>query len=244
MSTPRDIEKDPDFEHFLVRSKMDIISVLQALAQRKAELGVHVEGIAGTLHTRLISVRPEYEELVFDAAGLHGLDRLDGTQRLEADGMLDVARVVFTAAHVETTLYEGKPAFRGRIPGAIARIQRRGSVRYPVPSLNPPVCSTSLGGRVRALRVMDISLGGVAVALEEPQLALEPGTRLASCRIEIPGTGSLESDLIVTHINEINPQAPGGWRRVGCRFDAIDLQALEHVRRYVARLERERLPRP
>src|SRR4051812_30693913 len=140
----RDVENDADFEHFLVRTRIDIVPVLQALCERGVELSVRISGLSGTLKTRLLCVKPEYEELVFDSQGEHGLEKLDGTQKLQAEGPLDTLHVVFGAGHVEAVVFQGNPAFRARLPGAIARIQRRSSVRHPVPSVNPPVCSIGM----------------------------------------------------------------------------------------------------
>src|SRR5206468_3839148 len=104
----------------------------------------------------------------------------------------------------------------------LARIQRRGSVRYPVPSRNPPVCSVALppSGVVHRFRIIDISLSGMALVVEGAKLPIEPGMKLSEVRIEIPDVGAVASGLQVTYVSE--PDS-AGWRRVGCRFDELPI---------------------
>ena len=236
---PLDVEQDPDLEHFLVRSRSDIVPVLLALAERRTPVTVRLEGVPEPLATRILSVKPQYEELVFDAAGMQHLDRLDGRQSLDARATQDSVQIVFTAKHLEPLAGGGQPAFRARLPQTIARIQRRNSARYPVPSLNPPVCHARIppaSDRLRALRVMDISLAGLAVVLDDREVDLAVGAALDDCRIELPQIGAVETGLVVTYVSREGP----GPRRVGLRFNGLSIPALAHIRRYVGKLERGR----
>jgi c-di-GMP-binding flagellar brake protein YcgR len=236
---PLDVEQDPDLEHFLVRSRSDILPVLQAMARRGTPVIARIEGASAPLATRLLSVKPHYEELVFDAAGMPDFDRLDGGQSLEVRATLDSVQIVFTARHLEPAPAGGLAAFRGRMPQTIARIQRRNSARYPVPSLNPPVCQARIppaSDRLRSLRVMDISLAGMAVVLDDPQVELPVGMALPDCRVELPQVGAVETGLVVSYVSRQGADA----RRIGFRFDGLSIPALAHIRRYVGKLEHGR----
>jgi len=234
------VDQDPELEHYLVRTRIDIISILRTLAARQIPIRVKFSRKTETLVTKLISVKPEYEELVFDAAGMRDPESLDDAERLTAESYYDSISILFSAAHVEAASYRGQPSFRARLPKALARIQRRSSVRCPVPALNPPVVSVRMSADDKLelhLRVMDISLAGAALVVEDPNVSLRPGMTLRQCRIQLPGFGAVETDLELTYVNEMD--ASTQRRRLGCRFSGLTVLALAHVRRYVSSLERE-----
>ena len=235
------VDEDPDLEHYLVRTRIDIVSMLRTLAERQIQIRVKFSRKPEPMYTKLVSVKPEYEELVFDAAGMPDLESLDGAESLTAESSHDSIRVLFSSGHAEAAIYRGQPAFRVRLPKVIARIQRRSSVRYPVPALNPPVVSVRMPADDKVelhLRVMDISLVGAALVVEDPGVFFKPGMTLRQCRIQLPGCGAIETDLDLTYVNHMD--AGRGWRLLGCRFSGLTLLALAHVRRYVSSLERER----
>ena len=237
------VDDDPDLEHYLVRTRIDIISVLRTLTERQIQVRVKFSRRPDPVYTKLLSIKPEYEELVFDVAGIPYLDSLDGSESLTAESRYDSIRVLFTAGHVEAASYRGQPAFRARIPKAIARIQRRSSVRCPVPALNPPVVSVRMSPDDKFdlhLRVMDISLSGVALIAEDPDVSFKTGMTLANCRIDLPGCGAVETDLELTHVSKMD--GGRGWHRLGARFAGLTVLALTHVRRYVSGLERNLHP--
>ncbi|MBI3372867.1 MAG: flagellar brake protein [Betaproteobacteria bacterium] len=233
---------DPDIDHYLLRARIDILPVLNALVERQIPIRVKFSRVAEPLDTRLLSVRPEYEELIFDATGVRDLDALEGTESIEAGAKIDVIRIFFNTGYAEGAIFRGQRVFRARVPETIARVQRRGSVRYQVPALNPPVVSLRLpskNNRELRLRLMDISLGGAALVLEDRALAFEPGATLRKCRLDLPGCGVVETDLAVQYVDRMDRKS--GWRRMGCRFADLPVFALTHVRRYVTTLERAQI---
>ena len=237
------VDEDPDLEHYLVRTRIDIVSVLRTLAERQIQVRVKFSHKADPAYTKLLSVKPEYEELVFDATGIPYVGSLQGTENLTAESRYDSIRILFSAGHLEAASYRGQPAFRARLPKAIARIQRRSSVRCPVPALNPPVVSVRMSADDKFdlhLRVMDISLSGVALVAENPDVSFRTGMTLAHCRIDLPGCGAIETDLELTYVSKMD--GGKGWHRLGARFAGLTVLALTHVRRYVSSLERSQHP--
>ncbi len=237
---PLSVDDDPDLEHYLVRTRTDIVSILRTLAERQISIRVQFSHKPEPAYTKLISIKPEFEELVFDASGVRDAAALDGAQSLTAEARYNSIRYLFSTAHAEAAVYRGQAAFRARLPKAVARIQRRGSVRCPVPSLNPPLVVLPMpddNKRELHLRVMDISLAGAALVAENPDVPLVRGMTLSHCRIHLPGCGAIETDLELSYVS--NMEGEKHWRRLGCRFSGLTLLALEHVRRYIYSLERE-----
>ncbi len=240
----RPADNDPDSEHYLVRDRADFLPILQAMVAHKVPVQVHLSGRPVPAEVRLLSVKPQYEELLFDATGMADLTYVEGKTTLSARASYDYLHIQFESGHVETVSHRSGPAFRACIPAAVTRSQRRGSIRFPVPSDQPPVVRMRWSGRFLELRmrVMDISLGGVCLILEDRRTVIPAGAVLSGCKLELPGRGSIDTDLKVGYVDQIDSKS--GWRRLGCRFSGLSMPALERVREYVTRLERIHLAAP
>ncbi len=230
-----------DDEHYLVKTRPDILAVLRAIATHKVPVRVQFAGRPSVIEASLLLVKPQYEELVFDASGVSNRMFAESENQLVAEATYDYIHVRFTGEHVEAVTHHGKPAFRCCIPKSLARTQRRGSARFQVPSANPPVVRylQDERGPEKRLRVMDISYGGVSLILEDPMADIATGTKLTGCKLELPKLGAVSTNLEVVYTDEMNPQST--WRRIGCRFSGLGVLSLERVRDYVAVLERDHL---
>lgn len=221
-----------------LRTRSDVLSVFSALAKSPIPVTLSLTQLGLSLTTRLIAANPAFEELVFDATGLANSQRLDGSAGLVGSAQMDAVWYRFGAEHVEAVRGYAQPAFRARLPSMILRMQRRDSIRYPVPALNPPVCDVLLQGIPLGLRVIDISLSGIAVEIEGRGAECKPGSKLENCLLQLPDVGAIQTDLDVVHLSA---DRTGGGRRLGCRFTNIRATALTHLQRYISGLERERL---
>lgn len=235
--------QQPSPEQFLVQHRADILAILQAMAVSKVATAITFSDRAGTVDSRLLSLKPHYEELVFDGSGIGNLVFAEGQTHVTVEAHYDYLHVRFEASHIEADTWQGKPAFRACIPKTIVRAQRRTSMRFPVPSDRPPVVSWRTGnaqdGEELRLRVFDMSFGGVSLVLQDRRIPIATGEMLSDCRLELPQLGAVSLDLQVAYVDEMSRES--GWRRAGCRFSGLSLLALERVRDYVLSLEREHL---
>jgi c-di-GMP-binding flagellar brake protein YcgR len=217
-----------------IGTRAGMLAVLRMLVARSTPLDVRLP-TGKCFTTRLISVKPQFEEIVFDAASLASLQALDGASTLDATCMLDAVRITFAAAHVEEL--PGLRAFRAQLPRVMLRLQRRDDVRYAVPDGARPVCHARLAGRstASAHTVHDVSCGGIGLLLPYPGTALTAGDTLRASRIELPDAGAVISDLEVVHVTQDGDR---GSTLVGCRFVGPPALAVPHLQRYVAMLER------
>jgi c-di-GMP-binding flagellar brake protein YcgR len=80
-----------------------------------------------------------------------------------------------------------------------------------------------------SLRILDISLGGVALALPHDVPMLPAGVSLRRCLLELDSETHLDVDLVVHHISVLQPEAHGA--RLGCEMVGLqndDERALQH----------------
>lgn len=221
-----------------LRTRRDVLSVFTVLARLPVPITTTITQLGVTFESRLLSVDPAYEELIFDATGLAGVESLDGSGGLVASTQLDAVWYQFEAAHVQAVRGHARPALRARLPAIIMRMQRRDSIRYPVPGLNPPVCDVPTQKDALRLRVIDISLSGIALATEDLQVEFKAGSTLENCLLHLPDLGAIRTDLVVAYASA---GGKDGLRRIGCRFSNLLATSLVHLHHYISQLERERL---
>lgn len=225
-------------ERYVLRNRRDVLPVFAALAKWPIPITMRLSQLGASFSSRLIAVNPAFEELVFDASGLAGVERLDGSEGLIAEAQMDAVWFHFEAEHAEAVRGYVQPAFRARLPKVLTRLQRRDSIRYPVPAFNPPVCDVLGGNNPSHLRAIDISLSGIALRVEDARANYEKGCTLSNCLLHLPDIGSISTDL---HVAYLSPFGEGDVRRIGCRYTNLRATSLVHLQRYVARLERLRL---
>ncbi len=114
-------------------------------------------------------------------------------------------------------------------------------MRYPVPGMNPPVCDFRAGDARNEplhLRAIDISSSGIALLLDDPRQMVAAGMVFPDAMLQFPDIGAIATDLTVMYVA---PYGEGDARRLGVRFTNMKASALNHLQRYVQRLERLRL---
>jgi c-di-GMP-binding flagellar brake protein YcgR len=121
-------------------------------------------------------------------------------------------------------------------------MQRRESVRVPVPADKPCYCTVRISTeppQELRLRVQDISIGGLGLLVPATEKVLLPGTTLAECSLDLAGIGVMRCTLNIVY--RVEAHAGSQDMRLGCHF--VDLAALsrEQVRSHVSRLERANL---
>ncbi len=225
-------------ERYVLRTRRDILPHFVALSKSRAPIQLVVRQLGASMTSNLIALDPAFEELVFDGSALPGVERLDGSAGLSAEIHLDDVWYRFEAGHVTVVQGYGRPAFRARIPDKLLRMQRRDSIRYPVPGVNPPVCEIRLGkgdDGVLRLPAIDLSDSGISLRIDDAQVNLAVDTTLEGCMLHLPDIGAIACGLAVKYLS---PFAGGDRRRMGCRFTNVQAVSLDHLTRYVLRLER------
>ena len=231
-------ESAADEERYVLRTRRDILPHLVTLSKSRAPIRLVVQQLGVSITSSLIALNPEFEELVFDASALPGVERLNGIAGLSAEVQMDTVWYRFEAGHVTVVQGYPRPAFRARLPDKILRIQRRDSIRYPVPGVNPPVCdipASNADAKALRLPAIDISNSGISLRIDDSRLSLARDTVLEGCMLHLPEIGAIACGLVVKYLS---PLGEGDMRRIGCRFTDIHALSLNHLTQYVLRIER------
>jgi c-di-GMP-binding flagellar brake protein YcgR len=169
--------------------------------------------------------------------------RILAAKRIRFETTLDKIRIVFVTEHIESGLYEGRPALRCAIPATLVRLQRREYYRMETPVASPVRVGIPLllegGGALESFTVSDISVGGLAILDNKLLLTNSLGQKLTGCSLGLPD-GVVTTTLIVRNAIELTLLNGKHSRRIGCEFFDLSRGSLANVQRYITKLERER----
>lgn len=136
--------------------------------------------------------------------------------------------------------WEGGPALRIPLPGALLRLQRRNTFRVRTPKATPPVCEMPIAG-ADALRfeLSDLSVGGAAFVATPDGAALEAGMRIEGCRVILPGHGEFGATVELRNLTPLPGEEPPRVR-LGCRFVDLPGTVESQIQRYINDVQRAR----
>lgn len=243
----RELTATVDLDKYLLHSKLEIVAELRAIMRNGTPVTVHFGGKDDFIVTTLLAVDGEAGAIVFDCGSQETANqRLAAAKRLTFAASLNRVRVQFTCGHAAATVFDGRPAFSASLPEALLRLQRREYYRVPAPALPALKCvvpATRAGQSVTlSLTVLDIGCGGIAVAANPDDPALENGGRYP-CTVELPEMGTVQAIVAVRNTFEVT--LPNGTKSRRCGYEFIDLpdstQAL--IQRYLLQEQRRRKTR-
>jgi len=231
--------ESPDLERYTLYSRAEIVALLKQLRDEGTLVTAYFGLASDFAVTLLLQVKTDFEEVILDCVS----DKLAQRRLLAAEHLTLVAflasiKVQFTARHAEAVSYEGKPAFRIRLPDQVLRLQRRDYFRVQTPVTRPPtvlVPHTPGSLQYESLRVLDLSVGGLAILSYPEKFEMTGGTTIDACFLDLPGVGSMSVGLQVRHVEPLAREA--GARRCGCEFVDLSPQSRLMLQRYVNRIE-------
>lgn len=238
-------QKDAGDERFLLRSPAQIRSLLSSMIEQRSLISAHIGGRDQAFPTALLDVDDD-DCLWLDASPRPAINlAAELADHLLCFAQLQKVKVRFRVTGHELHTREGHQVFRAPLPESVYHLQRREFYRLETPVTDSPTCTITLqepGGETCEvqLRVMDISGGGLAVAVDpESPLRAVHGT-YADCVLALPEQPPITLSLTVC--NQFDQTLANGQtvRRVGMRFERMPRGADEAVLRYIFRIERQR----
>ena len=239
---PGDAGARQDASNFRVTAPLEIAALLRELIRK--HVLVTIATPSGASYTTMVwEIAPDKGLLRFstDSEDVN-LERVLDSDDAMAVAYLDSVKVQFDVqglvlVHTAT----GETALNCMLPAEVFRFQRRQSFRVR-PLLNTqPVARFTLPeppGKTLELRVIDVSIGGVALFLPDDAPAVPPGTRLDPARLELDADTQFDCGLQVLHFTSINPESRGV--RLGCEIESITAMDLRALQRFIDQTQKRR----
>jgi c-di-GMP-binding flagellar brake protein YcgR len=222
----------------------EISAYLQQL-QREG-VGVLLSGPRGqSLSSRIVALDPAADLIGLDI----GTDPEGISQSLVAEGeitavaYLSAIKLQFELEAPVLVSSDQGAVLRAALPTRLYRFQRRQSFRVqPAGSTYPRMVLPGGTAPGRALRVLDISIGGVALALPPDFMPLPPGRPASGLVLELDRLTALRVALLPHHISPIGGEEAerGGMLQLGCAFVDLDAAVTRSLQVYVDQTQKRR----
>lgn len=239
MTTPFPEPDSPALERFAVYSRVEVLALLRQLIDNGVLINVYYDQGGRFFLTALLSVNPDFEEVVVDAAPDETVQhRLIESRRLVFVAFIQGVKIQFEAPRAEPTTYESRPALRVRLPERVVRMQRREFFRVRPLASRPVSCRVrdAQSDQITTWRVLDVSGGGLALECGAEERPFSLGMELPDCEIEFPGEGTIAVGLRVRSIELAQRESE---QRIGCELVRIAPQARLVLQRFINRVEAE-----
>lgn len=231
----------PELEHYMLYSRGEIAAILARIGRERALVTVYTGGDSEFSITTILAVDADFEEITLDMpVNPESQRRLLAARDLVFVVFFENVKIQFRAPLAQATVFEGHAAFRARLPSQMLRLQRREYFRVRTPAQGQATCLVPTAGdasRYESLRLLNISVGGVAVMTCPHLFELPVGEVVRNCFLDLPGVGPVNVSFRVVNVYDDEGQPDG--RRCGCQFVELSPQARTMVQRYVNRVEME-----
>lgn len=230
-----------DLSEFRVSSPAEIVALLKQLADGSITLTLSNPDGANYA-TTVWALDPARGLLCLSAdARDPQLQALLECDEVVAVGYLDSVKLQFDV-HDAVLVHNGRDsAINARFPRLLYRFQRRASFRVrplldtrPTATLRHP----ALPEMTLALRVVDVSIGGVALFLPDDVPPIEPGLRIEGVLIELDGDTRVQVSLQVHHVTLLHQDSKGV--RLGCEMLRLGGEGERVLQRYINQIQKKR----
>ena len=245
-----ELEQTDAYSKFLLYSRSEILAILRSLIQKGSMITAYFDHGRSFLLTSIIALSADNHSFILDLGSDDEMNRKALlANHLIFTTLVDKVKVQFSLDSLTMTQSDGRPAFLGRIPQTMLRLQRREYFRLSTPVANPVKLSTILRLADNTtlaveLPLIDISGGGVGLLVSPEQIKnFQRGDTLDDCRIALPDEGVLVATLSVRNLIEITTRNGSHHFRVGCEYVNLSAARASLVQRYITRVERDRRAR-
>lgn len=231
-------------ESCVVRDPREVRRLLQALVDQRVLVSAQIEGSGHAFPTTVLELGDGADWLLLDAGPNEAVNRIAGRSgQLWCSAQLERVGVRFHLARCEAVSHDGHPAFQAAFPATFQHLQRRQLYRLEAPLTDSPVCvlpGNEEGDTPLELRVLDISGGGLALALPMDQSRVVPNATYPGCELRLPGVAPIEVELNVRNMFTQTMANGTEVLRAGMRFGKLPRAAENKIQRYIFSVERKR----
>jgi len=226
---------------FSIYSKSEIVNILRTIYTRNTRAALYYDEGKNFALTMLLGMT-EYGMWIDPP-----FNRTDNRSILCSNDIIFVsthnqAKVQFTATEPMTGIYNGRNAIFLEFPQKLLRLQRRDSFRLYT-GQSPLKCIFKPTANLRNFRhevtILDISVGGISLAVPDTDLNLVPGLTYKNCEIKLPHVGTITATVEVKSEFEVVGYNGKKERRAGCEFVRPDGDATNLLQLYVTHMQLE-----
>ncbi|PPT92143.1 flagellar brake protein [Xanthomonas theicola] len=246
-STEPSAHAEPDQDaRFLLTNRRQVRQLLQSLINQRSQVSAYLGGRDLSFSTALLEL--DQDSLLLDLSFNETNNRsAEQAEYLLCFTQLDKVGVRFRIQGHERVAHGGVAGFRAPLPDSLYYRQRREHFRLETPITEPPLCVLRLDDASPPtellLRVLDISGGGLALALAPGQPLPQNRQHYPRCVLQLPDADAIGLTLQVCNMH---PHTLGNGQqtlRVGLRFVDLPRGADAVIQRYIFRIERQRSAR-
>lgn len=242
---PSHLLDDTEQSPFALQDPREIAQVLHALVDARAIISASLLPGGHPCPTALLAVHDD-GTLILDGNRHEAMNRRMGAAtRLVCSTQLDLVPIRFRLPTPARVSYEGYTAFTAPWPDTLLRLQRREMYRLQASPSAPASVhigddGTSPDPDLPGLRVIDISGGGVAIAIADgDEHRFSARSRLGPCLLRLADSAPMTVALEVAHIGRFDIRGITHWR-AGCTFVDMPAAHEQRVLQYIFQVERQR----
>jgi c-di-GMP-binding flagellar brake protein YcgR len=226
---------------FAITAPRELAAVLKQLADGAVILNFNASnGI--TLRATLWTVDAARSRLSFaiDAADPRTAS-LSECEEATIVTYLDAVKIQFDVHSIVVVRGHGASTLSCPMPQVLYRIQRRGAYRVR------PLLRSSPQARLRhpeipemelSLRVLDVSIGGVALFLPDDVPTVQPGVQVNRVEFDLDAETRFTVDLRILHASSLNNESRGA--RLGCEFVRAGAEVERTLQRFIDQTQKRR----
>lgn len=232
--------KDP-LDDYRITSEIEILDLLRKIEESRALITLSSpEGL--NYSTVIWNIDADRNLLSFSADKQKpSLRTLLESEEVSAVSYLDSIKVQFDVDGLVLVHGTEHSTLNAQYPTELYRFQRRTSFR-----VKPSVSALPTASFVHpqepeaklALRVLDVSLGGLALFLPDGAPSIPDGTLVENCELQLDEDTQLDVSFVMRHATTIHPQTHGS--RLGCEFVNIS-EAERELQRYINMTQKRQL---
>ncbi|MCK5609910.1 flagellar brake protein [Candidatus Pacearchaeota archaeon] len=230
-----------DQDKFLIQSEVAVQRIFTEIARDRDIVTGYFNN--GTQHilTAVLGVLPDHDRLVLD----YSQDEKINQQVLEYGRLVcttrhDRIRIKFSCEGIQLAKYQDRKALSCPIPEFLYRLQRREFFRVDMPVAHPIICRIpQAGGDPLELPVMDMSVGGLRLQIENQEFNPELKELLTGCGIKLPELGFIAIDLEVRNIMDRTLVDGRQARHIGCAFAGLGMEKNVTIQRFLHQVQVE-----
>lgn len=232
---------DDPWRQFRVEHPGERLALLRQLRDSSVPVNLSAPG-GGHLTTTLWAVDDQRQRLNFhvepDRPGLQSLVHGD---EIVAVAYLEAVKLQFDLHDLMLVRGASSCALQAAFPADVYRFQRRSGYRVRTLERGSPTAllrHPSMPEMQLPLRVLDVSIGGCALFVGHDVPPLQPGTCIASVRIDLDADTRFDVGLQLQHVSSVD--GASGGLRLGCGWIDLVGHAERSLQRYIDQTQKRR----